>query len=117
MHTEISDGLGVPLPKFITISRNDTMAEFNLSITRTDPSPVTLLLKIESTSKQACFENGSDIKIIIFGKFKKSHVQYDVSLIVCVPLKIRCNSNILSTKTAACGKLFRLDCKLTLATK
>ena len=70
--TEITDGLGIPLPKFITVSRNDTIAELNLSIARADPSPTTLLLKIESASKQACFENGSDIKIKLPGKFKKA---------------------------------------------
>ena len=67
--TEITDGLGMPLQKFVSISKNDTRAELNLGVIRMNPLPTTLLLKIESTSKQTCFENGTDIKIILYGKF------------------------------------------------
>ena len=63
------DILGLPLPKLVSIAKNETRAEFNLRITRINPLPATILLQIESTSKQTCFENGTDIKIILFGKF------------------------------------------------
>ena len=66
--TDITDGRGLPLPKSLSIPHNDTRAALTLRVTRMDKLPTTQLLKVEATSKQTCFENGTDIQIVLFGK-------------------------------------------------